>query len=41
VHSSSCGVDRIAVIFDEPTWVADAELLVPASLMVTSGWSPS
>ena len=35
--SSSRGIDRIAVTFDEPTLVADAGLLVPATLMVRLG----
>jgi hypothetical protein len=37
VGSSSRGIDRIAVTFDEPTLVADAGLLVPATLMVRLG----
>ena len=35
--SSSRSIDRIAVTFDEPTLVADAGLLVPATLMVRLG----
>ena len=35
--SLSRGIDRIAVTFDEPTLVADAGLLVPATLMVRLG----
>ncbi len=35
--SSSRGIDRIAVTFDEPTLVADAGLVVPATLMVRLG----
>lgn len=34
---SSRGIDRVAVTFDEPTLVADAGLLVPATLMVRLG----
>jgi hypothetical protein len=37
VGSSSRGIDRIAVTFDEPTLVADAGLVVPATLMVCLG----
>jgi hypothetical protein len=37
VGSSSRGIDRLAVTFDEPTLVADAGLLVPATLMVRLG----
>ena len=33
----SRGIDRIAVTFDEPTLVADAGLIVPATLMVRLG----
>ena len=34
MSSSSCSIDGIAVTFDEPTLVADAGLLMPATLMV-------
>ncbi len=37
MSSSSRGIDRLAVTFDEPTLVADAGLLVPATLMVRLG----
>lgn len=37
--SSSRGIDRIAVTFDEPTLVADAGLVVPATLMVRQSLS--
>jgi hypothetical protein len=37
VGSSSRGIDRLAVTFDEPTLVADAGLVVPATLMVRLG----
>jgi hypothetical protein len=37
VSSSSRKIDQIAVTFDEPTLVADAGLLVPATLMVRLG----
>lgn len=33
----SRGIDRIGVIFDEPSLVADAGLIVPATLMVRLG----
>ena len=33
----SRGIDRIAVTFDEPTLVADAGLIVPATLMIRLG----
>ena len=33
----SRGINRIAVTFDEPTLVADAGLIVPATLMVRLG----
>lgn len=35
--SSSRTIDRVAVIFDDPTLVADAGLIVPATLMVRLG----
>jgi hypothetical protein len=34
VSPSSRGIDRVGVTFDEPTLVADAGLIVPATLMV-------
>jgi PII-like signaling protein len=37
VSSSSRALDRIRVIFDEPSLVADAGLIVPATLMVRVG----
>jgi hypothetical protein len=37
VSSSSRGIDRVAVTFDEPTLVSDAGLLVPATLVVRLG----
>jgi hypothetical protein len=37
VSSSSRALDRIGVTFDEPTLVADAGLLLPATLMVRLG----
>jgi hypothetical protein len=37
VSPSSRGIDRVAVTFDEPTLVADAGLIVPATLMVRLG----
>lgn len=37
MSSSSRALERIAVTFDEPTLVADAGLLVPATLMVRLG----
>lgn len=37
MSSSSRGLDRIGVTFDEPTLVADAGLIVPATLMVRLG----
>jgi PII-like signaling protein len=37
VSPVSRGIDRIAVTFDEPTLVADAGLIVPATLMVRLG----
>ena len=37
MSSSSRALDRIGVIFDEPTLVADAGLIVPATLMVRLG----
>jgi len=37
VNPSSRGLDRVAVTFDEPTLVADAGLIVPATLMVRLG----
>jgi hypothetical protein len=37
VSSVSRGLDRIEVTFDEPTLVADAGLIVPATLMVRLG----
>jgi hypothetical protein len=37
VSPSSRGLDRVAVTFDEPTLVADAGLIVPATLMVRLG----
>jgi hypothetical protein len=37
VSSVSRGIDRIAVTFDEPTLVADAGLVVPATLMMRLG----
>jgi hypothetical protein len=37
VSSSSRALDRIGVTFDEPSLVADAGLLVPATLMVRLG----
>ena len=36
----SRGIDRLAVTFDEPTLVADAGLIVPATLMVRLGLEP-
>lgn len=33
----SRGIDRIGVTFDEPSLVADAGLIVPATLMVRLG----
>ncbi len=40
MSSSSRNIDRIAVTFDEPTLVADAGLLMPATLMVRLGLEP-
>lgn len=37
MSSSSRGLERIAVTFDEPTLVATAGLLLPATLMVRLG----
>jgi hypothetical protein len=37
VTTVSRGIDRLAVTFDEPTLVADAGLLVPATLLVRLG----
>ena len=37
MSSVSRGIDRIEVTFDEPTLVADAGLIVPATLMVRLG----
>jgi Transposase DDE domain group 1 len=37
VNSSSRMIDRVAVTFDDPTLVADAGLLVPATLMARLG----
>lgn len=37
MSSVSRGIDRIAVTFDEPTLVADAGLVVPATLMMRLG----
>ena len=37
MSSSSRRIDRIGVTFDEPTLVADAGLIVPATLMVRLG----
>jgi hypothetical protein len=37
VNSSSRMIERVAVTFDDPTLVADAGLLVPATLMVRLG----
>jgi hypothetical protein len=37
VRSVSRGIDRIGVTFDEPSLVADAGLIVPATLMVRLG----
>ena len=37
VSAVSRGIDRIEVTFDEPTLVADAGLIVPATLMVRLG----
>jgi hypothetical protein len=37
VSPSSRGIDRVAVTFDDPTLVADAGLIVPATLMVRLG----
>jgi hypothetical protein len=37
VSAVSRGIDRIGVIFDEPSLVADAGLIVPATLMVRLG----
>lgn len=37
VSPSSRGIDRVGVTFDEPTLVADAGLIVPATLMVRLG----
>lgn len=37
MSSSSRALDRIGVIFDEPTLLADAGLIVPATLMVRLG----
>ena len=33
----SHGIDRIEVVFDDPTLVADAGLVLPATLMVRLG----
>lgn len=40
MSSSSRSIDGIAVTFDEPTLVADAGLLMPATLMVRLGLEP-
>ena len=37
MNSSSRMIERVAVTFDDPTLVADAGLLVPATLMVRLG----
>jgi hypothetical protein len=37
VSSSSRGIDRVGVTFDEGTLVGDAGLIVPATLMVRLG----
>jgi hypothetical protein len=37
VNAVSRGIDRVGVTFDDPTLVADAGLLVPATLMVRLG----
>jgi hypothetical protein len=37
VNSSSRTIERVCVTFDDPTLVADARLIVPATLMVRLG----
>ena len=37
MNSSSRMIERVCVTFDDPTLVADAGLLVPATLMVRLG----
>jgi hypothetical protein len=40
VSGVSRGIDRIEVVFDDPNLVANAGLLVPATLMVRLGLEP-